>query len=51
MKKMYRKPKIEVSAQVESKQPVMLLGSGTAPEPTTPNPAPRQAPAAAGHGI
>ena len=50
MKKMYKKPKIDVSAQVESKQPVMLLGSGTAPEPT-PNPAPRQAPAAAGHGI
>ena len=30
---MYNQPKVEVTIQVETKQPVMLLSSGSAPEP------------------
>ena len=32
-KKMYKEPQVEVTIQVEPEQPVMLLSSGTAPEP------------------
>lgn len=33
MKKMYNEPQVEVTIQVEPEQPVMLLSSGTGPEP------------------
>lgn len=32
-KKMYNEPQVDVTIQVEPEQPVMLLSSGTAPEP------------------